>query len=168
MDKTGDCLDRGQHSQAQFNQMVLRLGLEAEVSSSIGIPTNVLCRAVSSCSARRTSSRPSTVFVHEKLGVFGDDLEELVSAFDDAIVSKNLDGIIHSWNKGAECLFATIVCASTPVPHRLRVPRPLCNVLHRRYRGFQFHRRDLSTQCSLRDANQMLVMCEEDYLRALR
>src|SRR5262245_44516052 len=66
-------------------------------------------------------------------------LAAIVESSDDAIVSKDLDGIITSWNKGAECVFGYTAAEAVgrpitmlaPPEHAEEIPR----ILERLRRG---------------------------------
>jgi len=50
-------------------------------------------------------------------------LASIVESSDDAIVSKNLDGIITSWNKGAECVYGYAAEEAIGQPITIVIPR---------------------------------------------
>ncbi|MEX2125155.1 MAG: chemotaxis protein CheB [Woeseia sp.] len=53
------------------------------------------------------------------------DLAAIVESSDDAIVSKNLEGVIRSWNRGAERMFGYSAAEAIGQPVTLIVPRDL-------------------------------------------
>ena len=54
-------------------------------------------------------------------------LASIVESSDDAIVSKNLDGIITSWNKGAERIFGYTAEEAIGQPITIMIPQDRLN-----------------------------------------
>jgi len=67
--------------------------------------------------------------IPDESSLFTDDLyghyRRIVDASDDAIITKNLEGLISSWNKGAQRMFGYTAAEATGQPIKIIIPPEL-------------------------------------------
>lgn len=125
-----------QHGRSQFETLHKRKDgsiIDVEVSS---FPLELGEKPVLFCSSRNITSRKQAELELNKY-------KAIIETSEDAIISKNLNGVIESWNHGAEKIFGYTANEAIGHPIQMLIPKDLLNeeseMLARITRGESVH-----------------------------